>query len=586
MSETADIKKNIREKIQFINDYFINQKIQSVLTGKDAINNGNASHIHSSLEDIMSFDRFTNNGTPFVGFVDNIDMTTIRNGILIKNANKDNSNYVNFKKITTTPPNWKISSGNPDDILTSAYNFTPLLMNINTLTGYINYKRESIETNVGGAPVSLLDILNSLRITYNILETENLNNYISKKSLNQKTLDLQIAMYSIQENKDGEYVHDTTDNIDMIENYVKPVIDLNKLRLYIDTTRVEAIRRLILLYETMINVYISLHLLEKATVPGNNEEQNTLSARVIMYDICYDIVNQFIKRNNAIGKIGGDVYNLMKDMQGRISKYKLNKVNIENENQELIGLKDDIFFEKNLFDISKNYSNKSNAIFYVYSIVSILIISSSIYMLYSPSVPVNVKKLIVSVFVAVSIVLFIVMQIIKKFVLTENFTLSPSISRADINTKKDLSADRNTLLSTLNEEIVKYLTNTINVVSFMESYKTYGNINYSMSKEYQYYKNLNDILFNDKNKMDQANRVNYYNSFVTKYRVYFFISMLLTITILSLLSIYSPYAQSTFTIIGVIIFIIITYLYIINVNNLVRTDGKKLYWGHPNKNTF
>lgn len=585
MSETAEIKKNIREKLQFMNDYFINQTVQSVLTGKDAINNGNESHIHSFIEDIFSYDRFTNSDTPFKGLID-IDMNTIKTGILIKNANKDNESYSEFKNITTTPENWKISKGGPDDILTSAYNFTPLLLNINAVTGYINFKRENIETIEGGAPVSILDILNSLRITYNILETGNLNNYISKKSLNQKTLDLPISMYSIQKNTNDVYAYDTTNVISMIENYTRPIIDINKLSLYIDTTRVEAIRRLVLLYETIIHVYLSLYLLEKATVPGNNENKSVVSARVIMYDICYDIVNQFIKRNDSIGKIGGDVYNLMKDMQKRISKYKQNKVNIENENNELVGLKSDIIFEKDLLNVSNKYSNKSKAIYYFYSILSILIISSAIYMLYSPNVPYNIKKFVVSILVAVSIVLFIAMQIIKKYVLTETFVISPSISRADINNKQELLSDRTTLLTTLNEEILKYLNNTINVVSFMESYKTYGNINYSMGKEYQYYKNLNDVLFNDKNKMDQANRVNYYNSYVTRYRIYFFITLLLTITILSLLSIYAPAGQDFFTILGIVILIIITYLYIVNVNNLVRTDGKKLYWGHPDKNTF
>lgn len=580
MSGTAEFKNDLREKFKFINDYFINENIQTLLTGKNAINNEN--HINSFLEDLLSYNRFTDTQSPFKSF-STVDINTLLGGILIKKANASNYNIINFKNIDiNNSSNWRISNdSNPDDILTSSYNFTPILKN-NTTKGYANFKRAEINSEAG-TMLSLLELLNTLRVTYNMLESEMLYHYIAKKTYNNKLLDKPILMYSMNKMDNGEYTNETINSIETIENMVKPIVDLEKLRKYIDTSRVEAIRRLVLLYEMIIHKYLSLYLLEKATV---NTVKDDISARVIMYDICYDIIKQIIARNNAIGKIGGDVYKLMKDMQKRISTYKYNKGNIEKENTELIQNKEDIVIEKNVLDTSNKYSKKSNTILYFYLVTSLTIIASSIYMLYSPNVPYAIKKMVVSIFVAVSILLFIIMQIIKRFMLTENFIVSPNVSRKEINTTNNLDIYKNTLLTTLNEEMLKYLNNTINVVSFMESYKTYGNINYSMNKEYQYYKNLNDILAIDKNKMDQANRVNYYNSYVTRYRIYFFITLLLTITILSLLSIYAPAGQDFFTILGIVILIIITYLYIVNVNNLVRTDGKKLYWGHPDKNTF
>ncbi|MEN9446367.1 MAG: hypothetical protein RL728_879, partial [Bacteroidota bacterium] len=47
-----------------------------------------------------------------------------------------------------------------------------------------------------------------------------------------------------------------------------------------------------------------------------------------------------------------------------------------------------------------------------------------------------------------------------------------------------------------------------------------------------------------------------------------------------------PPATTFATVLASILIIVFTWLYIINVNNLVRTDGSKMYWGQPDMKQF
>jgi len=142
------------------------------------------------------------------------------------------------------------------------------------------------------------------------------------------------------------------------------------------------------------------------------------------------------------------------------------------------------------------------------------------------------------------------------------------------------------LYESVGKEFVKYLDHTITTSLILNSYNLYGDVNHSISKELDYYENINYQLKNENSRLEQAKRINYYDAYINRIRITFFVSIILTITVSAFVSSYFPGSLSLVSVVMLIVILILTYIYILNVNNLVRTDGKKLYWGQPPKNMF
>lgn len=571
----------IQEKLEFINESFIISELQTQFTGKNAI-----SATNTFIYELMDYGRFTAAGTPAAAAPTSIDDTHVKKIYLKKYGGPFTLiNYTDseFSGDTTqslrSNKSWQITKPNvtTNEFLTSEYNLSKLLQENITGSGYTSFK--------GAAASSILEILDAIRMAYNILDPATFQAYQLKKKANAFTIDTPILKYALalKTGSTTEYVSTTENNINTIETAIKPIIDISKIDL--NTTRVEAVRRLLLLYESYIHIYLGLLLLSR-TNTGTSGTVN--AARVVMYDICYDMIKQFIERNNVIENIGGNVYTIIKDLEQRMQLYKNTRKGIEQENTELQNLKTDIRLEKDILNISNSYSKKTNGVFYAYFAITLLIIVGVIVIYYTPTLDDGMKKLLMSIMAGVSIIAYVVMYLVNRYVLMETFSSAsvlPAFLTIDtINTETNLATSRTSLLTILNREALVYLNNTINMVLLMDSYRGYGNVNYSMQKEYQYYKDKNDTLSQDKNKINQAHRITYLNSRINRYRVYYFLQILLTITLTAFLVTYFPDMLTFFTVIAVLFIILFTYFYIINVNNLVRTDGKKLYWGQPNLN--
>lgn len=568
----------IQEKLEFINESFILPELQTQFTGNNAVLSTN-----TFIYTLMDYGRFTAPGTPAAAAPSTVTDSEVKKlyikkyGGVFNLINYTDNDFTEEASVLRSSKAWQITKPNVTtaEILTSEYNFSKLLAeNINT-PGYTSFQ--------GTSPSSILDILNALRLAYNMLDPSTFEAYKLRKLRGGTTLSTPVLKYALtlKSGSTTEYVSTTENDINTIETTVKPIIDITKVDL--NTTRVEAVRRLLLLYESYIHMYLGLLLLSRTAVGTTSL---TSTARIVLYDMCYDMVKQFIARNDVIENIGGNVYTVIKDLEKRMQLYKNTRKGIEEKNIELKKLKTDIRLEKDLLNISNSYSKKTTGVFYGYLVITLLIITGVIVIYYNESLDDGMKKLMISIMAGVSILAYVVMYLINKYVLIETFSaasvLPAFLSIGAINTTIDLDTKRTELLNIINKESLVYLANTINMVLLMDSYRGYGNVNYSMQKEFQYYKNKNDTLSQEKNKITQAHRITYLNSRVNRYRVYYFLQILLTITIAAFLSIYLPEMLTAISVIAVFLIILFTYFYIINVNNLVRTDGRKLYWGQPN----
>ena len=564
---------DIAQKLEFINDSFIASDVQTELTGK------NASTVVTNntkfLKSVLDYSQFEANIVPASGFYANA--ATINN-IFVK---KGNNNYTSVNYVepaagaAVTPQmqtGWQIPAAN---ITNSEYNYSQLLSSW-TVTAY----GTSFSSSTGGG-LTLLNILDKIRVAYNILEEKTFQDYRSRKQASVATISTPVLKYSIQ-TTGSTRTSLSMSNIVEIEDLVRPIIDIAKVDL--STTRIEMVRRILYLYDALIHIYIGFYLLSLTSVNTN--------IRIPLYDITYDSIKMFFARNDIIEDVGSNIATIQKDMQKRIISYHQNKESIEKHATKLKDNKTDIRIQKDRLSIVKSYEKKTSVLYYIYLIIMLVGIISITSIMFSQTLAPGIKRLIVGILASISIVAMVILYLVNRYTL-ESFagaiTLTGALSSTAIKASSDLISVRTNLLEEVSKAVHQYLTNTVNIGLLINTYNSYGEMNYSIQKENKFYQDKNDVLDQNKNQLVNASNVIDLENKVRRYRVYYFVQLLITISVVSILVVYLPETSSIISLLLIItslIIILFTYIYIVNVNNLVRTDASKLYWGQPDPKEF
>jgi|APGre2960657373_1045057.scaffolds.fasta_scaffold00116_11 hypothetical protein len=564
---------DIAQKLEFINDSFIASDVQTELTGK------NASTVVTNntkfLKSVLDYSQFEANIVPASGFYANA--ATINN-IFVK---KGNNNYTSVNYVepaagaAVTPQmqtGWQIPAAN---ITNSEYNYSQLLSSW-TVTAY----GTSFSSSTGGG-LTLLNILDKIRVAYNILEEKTFQDYRSRKQASVATISTPVLKYSIQ-TTGSTRTSLSMSNIVEIEDLVRPIIDIAKVDL--STTRIEMVRRILYLYDALIHIYIGFYLLSLTSVNTN--------IRIPLYDITYDSIKMFFARNDIIEDVGSNIATIQKDMQKRIISYHQNKESIEKHATKLKENKTDIRIQKDRLSIVKSYEKKTSVLYYIYLIIMLVGIISITSIMFSQTLAPGIKRLIVGILASISIVAMVILYLVNRYTL-ESFagaiTLTGALSSTAIKASSDLISVRTNLLEEVSKAVHQYLTNTVNIGLLINTYNSYGEMNYSIQKENKFYQDKNDVLDQNKNQLVNASNVIDLENKVRRYRVYYFVQLLITISVVSILVVYLPETSSIISLLLIItslIIILFTYIYIVNVNNLVRTDASKLYWGQPDPKEF
>ena len=592
------IKDDIASKLEFINNGYVEEKLRTELTGKDATRYVNAPdkiinqqnqevdnpNYYRFMHDILDYNHFINQilpgGANTTVAVPTID-STLYNKIYVKKTDT-NITTTAFSSITipttitqayvSTEVNrtrWNLEN---DELIYSEYNFSILLKSLGSADS--GNRVLAYGASFGGTNTYLLDILNRLRVAYNILEEDTFASYIIDKKNNRSTLTKPVSMYTLNTSS-GKY--QTISNINDVEMLVYPLIDISTIDPV--KTRLELVRRIFYLYDLLIHIYIPFYLLEKSTGTPYS---------VIAYDIAYSNARILNARNLVITDVGSSVYKLNTDIQDRINKYTIARNGIEQQAQELTDNKLNLRVESDRLAVSKSYMTKNKNVFIAYLVLFITVIVLSFTILSSSILSDNMKRLSMGILAGISLIAVAVMYTVNRYVLKEyfqNFT-TPDLSIASIIQTTDWASERNNLISIILSQVDSYLANSIQIVSLLVTYKGYGDMNFSTKKEQAYYENTNAKLEIEKETIASTNRIMVREGKVSRYRVYYFLELLVTITIASLLSVYLPGATTFATVLASLLILLFTWLYIMNVNNLVRTDGSKLYWGQPDTKQF
>lgn len=424
----------------------------------------------------------------------------------------------------------------------------------------INFSRilntELIKTNENGTFKSLLDLLNVIRMTYNILEDNVFINFKAILTSNESKLSIGVPLYELDENNKYIMLTEKDDIKKRIENIIP-----NISKLSYNTSNIDVIRRILHGYELILHCYISNILLTIPNIPDDS------------LNILRNINNQMIRKiklyNDTVLQEGNSNINKLNELLRKNEKlYNQRSEGLEILNDEINKLQSDITIgNKNL---NQNKSNVNYQRVLYFSILILFIISISVLILVRDNNE-TLRNISIPLLI-ISILSIIMLHTTNKVKIVEPFNSALDIPSI-------IESNNAIILESFN----KYLIHTLYISLLIKSYNHYGNTNDSINKEYNYYNSQKLRYRNINHTLKDNNAISYLDNKIYEYRSYMF--NILNIIIVSSILIYSSIENQKLKdiIIWIMILLIlfVIFAYIILINNIVRTEPRKLYWYQP-----
>lgn len=386
---------------------------------------------------------------------------------------------------------------------------------------------------------NLLELLNQLRICYNLLD--DLTKFSGYKA---QTADLRVGKYSMTGTTPGTYAPPA--DLAEINTAMDKIFSTNAyLKLHQDKTSFYAVKRLLKAYEYIIHVYIAMTLEDP-----NNSPTHVTDAIII----------QLTAENNSASDKNYGYNSMQQKLDQTTKKYDTHLGTIDNLDVQLEDLKEDVVKEKSIKATNSNILNKNTVVYYVFLLLFIILAGVLLYALQKQE---DAKsKLYVGGVLVTSIVAIILIYFLNMTYLKEGFTTSTVTT------------------GSLNDQIVTYLTDTMNIALLNINDRTYKSVIHVVNKEIDRYDGINTQLKLEAAGTNDVQVDDYRNARVLQYRVYLLLQIMIILSIAMFIYLYTGENVLLFGIVLLLILFVI-YLYILNSHGLVHTDAKKIYWGEP-----
>jgi hypothetical protein len=445
----------------------------------------------------------------------------------------------------------------PTDVDTDTFNFTDLLKQpfIHPVT--IN----SVTFGTTNSPI--LDLLNAIHVTYNLLEESNFANF--KNKINGLT----INKYSLVSNG-SSVVYETVTGIQQITEIVQKIIP-NVATLDTFTSNIPAIQSLLLGYSLMIHLYIALFI-------RTSDYDNTF------VDL---LLGKFQAINNAMFSNSTGILGLQLKITDNITKYNIDTQRISQQNQEISKETDRANLASNTVTKNSSLLTKTYTIYYIYLILFIIFVAIIGYILTTTNSNVNLGylsklisdgmlQIIAAIIFAVSCVSLLIISYVNKKIFEgfDDLVISPASS--------PVMLPFSVYSESFSQEFIKYLENAINIALLKDTNMRYVDVTSSLDQKVKN-NDITEVQLKLKTETLTDTQVEKYRkSQILKYQVYLFLQILILLSAATLIHLYSSASfDSLLIIITILLLTFAIYNYIIQTERLVHTDSTKVYWTKP-----
>ena len=313
-----------------------------------------------------------------------------------------------------------------------------------------------------------------------------------------------------------------------------------------DTTNFTAVKRLLKAYIYTIHVYIAM------TIEGDNAYASPITNRITTM-----ITNANLGVHDATI---GEYTTFRNEIQSSQSAYSNNLDRIDKMDTKLKELKSDVKEERQKMETHSNILNKNSVVYYVFLL---LFIVASIALLYAVQ---NAKdersKLIVGAVLGGSAISLALLYFLNMTYLKEGFTAYTATQ------------------TTLDTLIKTHLEDTLFLSEVRQHSHTINSVSQIVNKEVDRYDTINHQLKLEKTGLHDVEADDYRNARVLQYRIYMLIQIMIIVSLAIFIFLQTGENIVVFGI-ALLLVLFVIYLYIMNTENLVHTDAKKLYWGQP-----
>lgn len=559
MSDSYTIANQIKSVLRYIGDTFINSSQQTIYIGAISADDLSTKTDASQLNFVEALVKgYTDFKTRYSTSLPNTVDSTVLDKIMVRNLNQ----------ATYQPIGANLNPGT----------FSPTEMEL-------NYSK--VLTNVSGTE-GLLNTLNKIKNTYTFLSETVLRKYTGG-------LPFYVSNYAIDATNKS-HIQITSENKTEFLNKIREIIGDVTTFDFIKND-VFMIRRLLLLYELMANIYISMYLYEKAALTNGISD----SLKTGLNNNLSNAGNVLINLNQNFTFTSDDNTpsvrtSIVKTLNNSIQKYNASSKSINQLDENVKELK--ITLNNNNYLLESGLSLRKTASKYE-KIVRIILIVSVIAIVSVAIIPFEkTVKLYMSgaifIFIIVSAVLldWLYRRRIEGFEdIKENFYvcstggLLPNTANAMVGCS---IAEVNTILLTYNQsylsEMLKFLNITIYIGVILQSNKSYVGMDSAIQREINYFNQMQNMIDNSNNKVYNNSMIARFDALISTARVTFFISLAIIITasVMAFIIIGEDKRYQPFIIaVAGLLLVIIVMKYLYDTMRRVRSDPSKFYWKEP-----
>jgi hypothetical protein len=538
-----------------------------------------------------------------------------------------------------------------------------LMTNTDIDTGRQSFTKEVNYTNVitypvpapASPPPNLLADLNKVRNAYTFLKDNNLKSFKSGNN------NIKVSNYSVSIPAQGaasastDYKTEVTltdaviGNIwDVLIGGARPTItgsdgvstnDFNKmkeqLRQYdVVENDVFIIRRMLLLFELMANIYISMYLYDRYNATTQDTGDAKKAKQITFIKNISNTAQMMIGLNETFSKsteAGSQRSIIIQDLRKNIRKYLSSSNDINELDTNVFRLKTEMSGNQSLYNGSAGTRRKAasyeKTIIAMFVVFVVILLGVAIYPMPKPVKMMVALGMLVLVIFFASILTNLFSKRLEKFEDMDNdeefedmeeeefedategfedmeddedfedmeddvegFAVGAGeylVAPANISAVQDTTAVTK-MLTDYNRafmgEALDYLNITLYIGITLQSSQSYKNMNDTLNREIGYFDQMKQMIDNNNNKLSGAASVNQLDAITSRARASFFIQLgvLIAIGVVAYIMLGdSPATQPyVFAVMGLLILLLV-FIYIHEVSKHVRTDGQKFYWRQP-----
>lgn len=422
----------------------------------------------------------------------------------------------------------------------------------------------------------LLTILDKIKNTYTFLQDEVLKNYTAGTPF--------VVSNYVVDDKNTSHIKITSD---LKSGFLSEIAEIIGDMSSFDFVKndVFMIRRLMLFYELLTNIYIAMYLYDISVEKGAAGDISKNLLKVIS-----DTGNILINLNkNFIFTSDEDVptrSRIVSNINKKAQTMNTSSSEMNTLDERVRDLKMMLSNNNNLF--LSGLSKKGKAKFYEKMVLGIFIASLIVIVAVSWSPIVKTTKLLIN---SVVLLVLLVSAYIADYLYRrkiEGFVgelLPGGMEQGNVGTIKD---QKNLLMesfeNTYKAEGLNFLSISIYLGLMLQSGRTYNSMDAAMKREISYFTQMAYLVDNTNEKVYNATFLTRMDALTSAARISFFVSLGIVIggTIMAFLIIdqnlkYQPYILG----ISGLLIILITARYMHEISKRVRNDPSKFYWAKP-----